>query len=79
MTKVEKALQQQSPAGEEEYSPEPADEGRLSREDEQRIEALFDQAQQDRSKAYELKRELDRLEVFKDYEDRFLDLFKKRE
>ena len=31
----------------------------------------------DRSKAYELKRELDRLEVFADYEDRFLDLFSK--
>ena len=31
----------------------------------------------DRSKAYELKRELDRLELYKDYEDRFLDLFKK--
>ena len=31
----------------------------------------------DRSHAYELKRELDRLGVFKEYEDRFLDLFKK--
>jgi hypothetical protein len=33
----------------------------------------------DRSKAYELKNELDRLDVFRDYEDRFLDLFKKAE
>jgi hypothetical protein len=41
------------------------------------IEELFDEVSRDRSKAYELKRELDRLEVFKDYEDRFLDLFKK--
>ena len=41
------------------------------------IEQLFEQALQDRSKAYELKRELDRLEVFGEYEDRFLDLFKK--
>ena len=31
----------------------------------------------DRSRAFELKQELDRLEVFKEYEDRFLDLFKK--
>lgn len=48
---------------------------KLSFEDERRIEALFDQARNDRSKAYELKRELDRLQIFADYEDRFLDLF----
>lgn len=41
-----------------------------------RIEALFERARQDRSKAFELKRELDRLGVFKQYEDRFLDLFR---
>jgi hypothetical protein len=34
-------------------------------------------AAKDRSKAFELKQELDRLGVFKEYEDRFLDLFKK--
>jgi uncharacterized protein len=45
--------------------------------DTERIERLFEQAKQDRSYAYELKRELDRLEVYRDYEDRFLDLFKK--
>jgi hypothetical protein len=44
--------------------------------DQQRIERLFEQAGKDRSKAFELKQELDRLGVFKDYEDRFLDLFK---
>ena len=55
------------------------DEERISREDEQRIERLFKQVKQDRSKAYELKGVLDRLGVFKDYEDRFLDLFKKPE
>ena len=38
---------------------------------------VFDHAGKDRSKAFELKRELDRLNVFKEYEDRFLDLFKK--
>src|SRR5690606_31434766 len=45
--------------------------------DEQRIEELFAQAQFNRSKAYELKRTLDQLNVFEEYEDRFLDLFKK--
>ena len=43
----------------------------------QRIEELFARAASDRSKAFELKRELDRLGLFKEYEDRFLDLFKK--
>jgi predicted ATP-grasp superfamily ATP-dependent carboligase len=41
-----------------------------------KIEELFGQAARDRSKAFELKRELDRLGVFKDYESRFLDLFR---
>lgn len=43
-----------------------------------RVEALFAQAEADRSKAFELKQELDRLGVFREYEDRFLDLFKGR-
>ncbi|WP_160311421.1 PAC2 family protein [Rhodopirellula islandica] len=48
----------------------------LADEDEQRIESLFEIAAADRSRAFELKAELDRLQVFEDYEDRFLDLFK---
>jgi proteasome assembly chaperone (PAC2) family protein len=44
---------------------------------ERRIERLFEQALADRDKAFELKRELDRHGVFEQYEDRFLDLFKK--
>lgn len=48
----------------------------LSPEDEQQIESLFKIAAADRSRAFELKSELDRLGVFEDYEDRFLDLFK---
>jgi proteasome assembly chaperone (PAC2) family protein len=44
-----------------------------------RIEGLFEAAAQDQSKAFELKQELDRLELFKEYEDRFLDLFKRSE
>ncbi|MCS6863959.1 MAG: PAC2 family protein [Gemmataceae bacterium] len=46
---------------------------------EAKIEELFARAATDRSKAFELKRELDRLGLFKKYEDRFLDLFKKKE
>ncbi|MCA9259345.1 MAG: PAC2 family protein, partial [Planctomycetales bacterium] len=52
-----------------------ADEGALSDRDEAAIERLFIAATNDRSKAYELKQELDRLGVFEQYEDRFLDLF----
>jgi hypothetical protein len=51
----------------------------VSTADKRRIEQLFDDSARDRSKAFELKQELDRLGVFKDYEDRFLDLFKKAE
>ncbi len=48
-----------------------------SEEDRARIEELFAQAARERSRAFELKRELDRLGVFATYEDRFLDLFRK--
>lgn len=44
--------------------------------DQKRIEELFAAARADRSRAYELKQELDRLGLFHDFEDRFLDLFK---
>lgn len=40
------------------------------------IEELFAAARADRSRAYELKQELDRLGLFHEFEDRFLDLFK---
>jgi len=43
----------------------------------EKIEKLFKEAKQDISKANELKKELDRWNVYKEYEDRFLDLFKK--
>lgn len=52
---------------------------KLSEDDRQKLEQLFEQAKSDRKKAFELKQELDKLSVFKDYEDRFLDLFKKSE
>lgn len=73
-----------SRAGESEESDEssaapPAEEPRLAPEDERHIERLFHEASRDRAKAYELKQELDRLGVFRDYEDRFLDLFRPSE
>lgn len=43
----------------------------------EKIEQLFTQAKADISKARELKVELDKWSVYKEYEDRFLDLFKK--
>jgi proteasome assembly chaperone (PAC2) family protein len=41
-----------------------------------RIDRLFEEARKDRARAYELKQELDRLGLFNEFEDRFLDLFK---
>lgn len=58
-------------------APTPDDEG-ITPIDRRRIEELFDRAAQDRAQAYELKRELDRLRIYKEYEDRFLDLFTKQ-
>ena len=43
----------------------------------EKIEQMFIAAAKDISKARELKSELDRWNVYKEYEDRFLDLFKK--
>lgn len=83
MEEVEHALkqrqrEQEDEEADEEFTPDtPEEEDALGADEERHIEQLFEQALQDRSKAYELKRELDRLDVFEDYEDRFLDLFKK--
>ena len=43
----------------------------------EKIDKLFEQARQDITKANELKLELDKWNVYKEYEDRFLDLFRK--
>jgi proteasome assembly chaperone (PAC2) family protein len=77
LAKVQQSYEQQQSGDEEAYGAEAAVEERVSAEDRQRIEDLFQQAVKDRSKAFELKQELDRLGVFKEFEDRFLDLFKK--
>jgi uncharacterized protein len=44
-----------------------------------RIEQMFEEARRDRTKAMPLKQELDRLGLFGEYEDRFLDLFRRAE
>jgi proteasome assembly chaperone (PAC2) family protein len=81
LAKVEQAYEQpEEPESEEEsVLHEGADEEGPSAEDRKRIEHLFALAKEDRSSAYELKGELDRLGVFQEYEDRFLDLFKRAE
>jgi len=45
----------------------------------ERIEELFQEAKKDIQKARELKKELDKWNIYKEYEDRFLDLFRKPE
>jgi proteasome assembly chaperone (PAC2) family protein len=60
----------------ETFIPDPVENEKLSPEEKQHLEQLFELAEDDRSKAFELKKELDRLDVFRDYEDRFLDLFR---
>jgi proteasome assembly chaperone (PAC2) family protein len=77
LAQVEQTYGQQEAEEEEESVPEAAEEERVDASYRRRIEELFKQAVKDRSKAFELKQELDRLGVFKEYEDRFLDLFTK--
>jgi proteasome assembly chaperone (PAC2) family protein len=77
LAQVEERFGPQQRVEEEGQSAEPAEAERLASVDKQRIDELFAQAAKDRSKSFELKQELDRLGVFKEYEDRFLDLFKK--
>jgi len=43
----------------------------------EKIQRLFREAKKDLSKARELKAELDRWDIYKEYEDKFLDLFRK--
>jgi len=88
LARVEEQYGRQAGAAEEEdgeedeevsYTTETEPEEEAAAPDQGRVEDLFTQAAKDRSKAFELKRELDRLGLFKEYEDRFLDLFKKME
>lgn len=77
LAEVEQAYGAQYPTETEEYKAEPAAEEQIDPEDKRRLEELFTLAAEDRAKAFELKQELDRLGMFAEYEDRFLDLFKK--
>jgi uncharacterized protein len=79
LARVESAYGEQEAGEEEGTIAESAEEEPVDSGNQQRIEQLFAQASRDRAKAFELKQELDRLDVFKEYEDRFLDLFKKAE
>jgi proteasome assembly chaperone (PAC2) family protein len=80
LSQVEAAYESQSEEKEEEATPEPAaEEERLNPAVRRRIENMFERARENRSAAFELKQELDRLGAFAEYEDRFLDLFKKTE
>ena len=79
LAQVEHALTQQAPAEEESVrsSPKKRPRKRSIRRTSGASNSSSRQAQKDRAKAYELKHELDRLGVYRAYEDRFLDLFKK--
>jgi proteasome assembly chaperone (PAC2) family protein len=58
---------------------EQPDEDQPDDADRAHVEELFEDAKKERAKAFVLKQELDRLGVFKEYEDRFLDLFRTKE
>jgi proteasome assembly chaperone (PAC2) family protein len=81
LAKMETEIEESRSGSEEneDVPPEPVaeEEKGLAAKDKQHLEELFEQAIADRSKAYLLKNELDRLNVFKEYEDRFLNLFRK--
>jgi len=62
-----------------EQSAEQLAEAARDRETKARIEALFEQARRDRSTAPQLKAALDRHRLWEQYQDRFLDLWKRAE
>lgn len=66
-------------SGGNQTTPEPPSDKKLDAATRDRIEQLFEDAKRDRSRAMALKQELDRHGVFKQYENRFLDLFKRGE
>jgi len=80
VSRINEAIRQQQGDTPESFGvptePEEEETDRLSADDRKRIEELFGEAERDRSQAYRLKKELDRLEAFGEYEDRFLDLFR---
>jgi hypothetical protein len=80
LNRLEQSVGQPQTAATEAEEAEPEKKApRLSAAEKQRIHELFAAARKDRSRAYELKQELDKLGVFQEYEDRFLNLFKDSE
>src|SRR5205823_428671 len=69
LARIEKSIGSEAATEEEGQTLEPGGEQQLSSVNRQRLERLFDQAERDRSKAFELKQELDRLGVFKEYDE----------
>jgi proteasome assembly chaperone (PAC2) family protein len=67
------------PRDEQDDDPELKPGTELDADTRRRIESLFELALRDRAQAFHLKQELDRLGAFEQYEDRFLDLFRKGE
>ena len=79
LEQMQKSIESDTPAEESSIADESVEDEGPGPDGRRRIEQLFAQAKEDRATAYELKRELDKLGVFREYENRFLDLFKKRE
>ena len=80
LTRMENAIKE--PQAHATYPPDPEPQSvapRPGTQSRQYVNELFEQARRDRSQAYELKQELDRLGLFGEFEDRFLDLFKEPE
>ena len=76
MEAIEAKIQEMFPMAAKEKRVENIDEKEVPKYIMEKIDKLFGEAKIDKGKAYDLKEELDRWELFKFYEDRFLDLFK---
>ncbi len=75
LAQVEHMIHDEPSMEEEVITPETTNGATLSPEEKQEIESLFVAAKSDRARAFELKQLLDELGAFREYEDRFLDLF----
>jgi len=79
MEKLEESVKGQISAAKEEDFPDASKEEEIPGYVRKKIERLFREAKLDKKKAYILKEELDKWNLFELYEDRFLDLFEKGE
>lgn len=77
LNQLQKNIEEEQPGEESPESTETQEPDKISPKVRKRISELFKQAASDLSKSFELKQELDKAGLFKEYEDRFLDLFKK--